>query len=74
MHNVNPKVHCPTFVEAMQSLLNHPVAVQTGKHVQQGILTAVFPDLLVLEVCQIPFYFRVEEIVWVSPVLMKTKK
>ena len=62
---------CPQFLEAMQSLVGQQVAIQTGMHVQQGVLTAAFPDFVVLEICGVPFYFRVEEIVWISPIFMQ---
>ena len=55
------------FYEAMQSLVGKNVAIQTGLNVKQGLLVAVFPDLVVLEVCQVPFYYRVADITWVTP-------
>jgi len=55
------------FLEAMQSLVGKNVAIQTGLNVKQGLLVAVFPDLVVLEVCQVPFYYRVADITWVTP-------
>lgn len=67
---IQQQTACPQFLEALQSMIGQQVAIQTGMHVQQGILTAAFPDLVVLEVCQVPFYYRLEEIIWVSPVLM----
>ena len=55
------------FYEAMQSLVGKNVAIQTGLNVKQGLLVAAFPDLVILEVCHVPFYYRVEEITWVTP-------
>ena len=55
------------FLEAMQSLVGKNVAIQTGLNVKQGLLVAVFPDFVVLEVCQVPFYYRVADITWVTP-------
>ena len=55
------------FYEAMQSLVGKNVAIQTGLNVKQGLLVAAFPDLVVLEVCQVPFYYRVADITWVTP-------
>lgn len=55
------------FCEAMQSLVGKHVAVKMGMNALQGVLQAVYPDLLVLDVCQTPFYIRTEEVTWVSP-------
>ena len=55
------------FYEAMQSLVGKNVAIQTGLNAKQGLLVAAFPDLVVLEVCQVPFYYRVADITWVTP-------
>lgn len=57
------------WIEAIQPYLGHHVAVQqTGNHVQQGILAVVCPDYIMLDVCRTPFYIRMDQIVWVSPV------
>ncbi len=66
MHMYTDTTRMP-FLEAMQSLVGKNVAIQTGLNVKQGLLVAVFPDLVVLEVCQVPFYYRVADITWVTP-------
>lgn len=56
------------WLEAIQPFLGKMVAVQqTGNRVQQGILAAICPDYIVLDVCGMPFYIRIEQIVWVTP-------
>ncbi len=60
------------WLEAIQPFLGQMVAVQqTGNRVQHGILAAICPDYIVLDVCRTPFYIRMEQIVWVTPVVKK---
>ena len=60
------------WLEAIQPFLGQMVAVQqTGNHVKQGVLAAVCPDYIVLDVCRTPFYIRMDQIVWVMPFLKK---
>lgn len=56
----------PYLYETIQGFIGQSIAVQTGKNIQQGILTAVLPDHIVLEICRTPFFIRMEEIVWVT--------
>lgn len=56
------------WLDAIQHYLGQTVAVQqTGNHVQHGILAAVCPDYILLDVCRTPFYIRTDQIVWVTP-------
>ncbi len=56
------------WLDAIQHYLGQMVAVQqTGNHVQHGILAAVCPDYILLDVCRTPFYIRTDQIVWVTP-------
>ena len=58
------------WIEAIQPFLGQMVAVQqTGNHVQHGILAAICPDYILLDVCRTPFYIRMEQIVWVTPLM-----
>lgn len=62
------------WLEAIQNYLGQMVAVQQeGNRVQQGILAAICPDYIVLDVCQTPFYIRIDKIVWIMPFLKKMK-
>ncbi|KOS67895.1 tyrosyl-tRNA deacylase [Lysinibacillus contaminans] len=56
----------PYLYETVRMLVGQPIVVQTVKNVQQGMLTSVLPDHIVVEVCQVPFFIRMEEIVWVT--------
>ncbi|EON71365.1 hypothetical protein H131_15398 [Lysinibacillus sphaericus OT4b.31] len=47
-------------------MIGQAIVVQTVKNIQQGILTSVLPDHIVVEVCRTPFFIRMEEIVWVT--------
>lgn len=48
------------------------VAVQmTSNHVKQGILKLVTLDYLLLDVCRVPFYVRLDEVQWVTPIQTK---
>lgn len=61
------------WLEAIQPFLGQMVAVQqTGNHVKQGILAAICPDYIILEVCRTPFYIRMDQIVWVTPFIGKS--
>lgn len=62
----------PYLYETVKMMVGQSVAVQTVKNVQQGMLTSVLPDHIVVEVCHVPFFIRMEEIVWVT-LLMKRK-
>ncbi len=58
------------WLEAIQPFLGQMVAVQqTGNHVQQGVLAAICPDYIILDVCRMPFFIRIDQIVWVTPFL-----
>lgn len=62
----------PYLYETMKMMVGKPVVVQTVKNVQQGSLTSVLPDHIVVEVCHTPFFIRMEEIVWIT-LLMRRK-
>ncbi|MER1986030.1 MAG: DUF2642 domain-containing protein [Solibacillus sp.] len=62
------------FAASMQGLVGQMVAVQmTGNHVKQGLLKMVTTDYLVLDVCRVPFYIRICEVQWISPVQIRNK-
>lgn len=57
------------FSEATQALIGQMVAVQmTSNHVKQGTLKGILPDHLLLDVCTVPFFIRLEEVQWITPV------
>lgn len=56
----------PYLFETARGLIGQQIVVQTGKNIQHGILTAVLPDHIVLEICRTPFFIRMEEIVWIT--------
>ncbi|MCM3359127.1 MULTISPECIES: YuzF family protein [unclassified Psychrobacillus] len=57
--------------QAAESLIGTNIAVQTTKNILQGKLTAVAPDHLVVNVGGVPFYVRIQAIVWISPNISK---
>ena len=61
----------PYLYETVRMMVGQSVAVQTVKNVQQGILTSVLPDHIVVEVCHTPFFIRMEEIVWITLALRR---
>lgn len=61
----------PYLYETVRMMVGQSVVVQTVKNVQQGILTSVLPDHIVVEVCQTPFFIRMEEIVWITLALRR---
>ncbi len=56
----------PYLYETIRMMIGQAIVVQTVKNIQQGILTSVLPDHIVVEVCRTPFFIRMEEIVWVT--------
>ncbi len=56
----------PYLFETARGLIGQDIVVQTGNHIQQGLLTAVLPDHIVVEICQTPFFIRMDEIVWIT--------
>lgn len=48
------------------SFKNKNVVINTTKNPLQGLLRAVNPDHVVIEVSRTPFYVRIQEIVWVT--------
>lgn len=61
------EVTSPLFSETAKKLVGQMVAVQTTANtVQQGILSYVLQDHIVLEVSHVPFFIRTREIVWIT--------
>lgn len=56
----------PYFYQTLLGLRSQNIVVNTTKNPLQGMLTAVMPDHLVVEVSGTPFYVRAQEIVWVT--------
>lgn len=62
------------FATMVQGLVGQMVAVQmTSNHVKQGVLAMVTADYVVLDVCRVPFYIRMCEVQWISPVQIRNK-
>ncbi|MEK4230114.1 YuzF family protein [Solibacillus sp. FSL H8-0538] len=61
----------PYLFETIKGLIGQSIVVQTGNNITQGILTAVLPDHIVVEICRTPFFIRMDEIVWIT--LARTK-
>ncbi|MBD7945261.1 MULTISPECIES: DUF2642 domain-containing protein [Psychrobacillus] len=57
--------------QAAQSLMGTNIAVQTTKNILQGKLTMVAPDHIVVSVGGVPFYVRIQAIVWITPNIPK---
>lgn len=57
----NPYLH-----ETLKLMISQKIVVQTEKSIQQGILTTVLPDHIVIEIDHTPFFIRMEEIIWVT--------
>ncbi len=57
--------------KSAKEMIGYHVAVQTTRSVLQGKITSVTPDHIVLDVKGVPFYVRVQQIVWISPTIAK---
>ncbi|QPQ34939.1 DUF2642 domain-containing protein [Lysinibacillus sp. JNUCC-52] len=56
----------PYLYETLKLMISQKIVVQTEKSIQQGILTTVLPDHIVIEIEHTPFFIRMEEIIWVT--------
>lgn len=56
----------PYLFETATGLIGQQIVVQTAKNNQQGILTAVLPNHIVMERLQTPFFIHMEEIIWIT--------
>ncbi|MDZ5711096.1 YuzF family protein [Jeotgalibacillus haloalkalitolerans] len=57
----------PFVYQALNSLVGTMITVQTTKNPVQGTLTSAAPDHIVIEINQVPFFIRTQQIVWISP-------
>lgn len=61
------EVTSPYFNETVKNLIGQMLTVHTSaKTVQQGILRCVLPQHIVLEIGQVPFFIRTDEIICLS--------
>lgn len=68
-----PKVEFVTHFEgyvyqAAKGLKDKMIAVQTTRSIIQGKLQGVAPDHLVIDVSGAPFFIRIQQIVWITPI------
>jgi len=61
----------PYLYETLNMMIGQAIVVQTEKNIQQGVLTSVLPDHIVVEISRTPFFIRMEEIVWVTLATVK---
>lgn len=54
------------FCEMLSGAVGKMIAVQADMVIKHGVLRAVYPDHIVLDVCHVPFYIRMDKIVWIS--------
>ncbi|WP_431027311.1 DUF2642 domain-containing protein [Lysinibacillus sp. LZ02] len=56
----------PYLFETVKGLMGQQIVVQTEKNIQQGVLTSVLPDHVVIEICKTPFFIRMDEVIWIT--------
>ena len=56
----------PYLYETLKMMISQMIVVQTEKMTEQGILTSVLSDHIVIEVYRTPFFIRMDEILWVT--------
>jgi len=61
----------PYLYETLNMMIGQAIVVQTEKNIQQGVLTSLLPDHIVVEISRTPFFIRMEEIVWVTLATVK---
>ncbi|MCA0989320.1 YuzF family protein [Guptibacillus algicola] len=57
----------PYVYETLQSINGSMVTVETTRGSLRGVLSTVMPDHIVVQVNQVPFFIRIQQIVWVFP-------
>ncbi|PFA68504.1 hypothetical protein CN378_07420 [Bacillus sp. AFS015802] len=57
----------PYLYQALLSMMNEPLVVQTSEGSVRGKLVSILPDHIVIDVSGTPFYIRVQQIVWFFP-------
>ncbi len=68
------RISNPYLYETLKLMISQIIVVQTEKSIQQGILTSVLPDHIVIEFDYTPFFIRMEEIIWVTLDKINTNK
>ena len=54
--------------QVAKGLKDKMIAVQTTRSIVQGKLKGIAPDHLVIDVSGTPFYIRIQQIVWITPI------
>nr|WP_254434272.1 YuzF family protein [Halobacillus sp. Marseille-Q1614] len=57
----------PYVYQTLSSIIGQGVVVETTQGSVRGNLQTVMPDHIVVEVAEVPFFIRTQQIVWVSP-------
>ncbi|MGF3104177.1 YuzF family protein [Rossellomorea sp. DUT-2] len=57
----------PYLYQALMSMMDEYLVVQTSEGSVRGKLASVLPDHIVIEVSGTPFYVRSQQIVWFFP-------
>ncbi|WP_425432226.1 YuzF family protein [Halobacillus massiliensis] len=57
----------PYVYQTLSSLTGQGVVVETIRGSLRGKLRTVMPDHIIVEVNNVPFFIRTQQIVWVSP-------
>ncbi|MEK5332084.1 DUF2642 domain-containing protein [Lysinibacillus sp. FSL W8-0992] len=68
------RISNPYLYETLKLMISQIIVVQTEKSIQQGILTSVLSDHIVIEFDHTPFFIRMEEIIWVTLDKINTNK
>ncbi|KMK75960.1 YuzF family protein [Alkalihalobacillus pseudalcaliphilus] len=58
----------PYVYQNLSNLENSTIGVQTTQGSVRGQLTHVYPDHIIVEMGDTPFYIRTQEIIWFFPV------
>jgi hypothetical protein len=58
----------PYIYEAFSRFQGQSIAVQTTRGSVRGVLRAVMPDHIVVQMGGSPFYVRTEQIIWFHPI------
>lgn len=67
MNNSEWNLSDPYVYQALMSVVNQPIGVQTSRGSIKGKLTDVAPDHIVVEMGGNSFYIRTQQIIWLVP-------
>ncbi|CAM4284633.1 YuzF family protein [Paenibacillus tarimensis] len=67
MHTPSITLSDPYLYESLQPLSGKWVALDTPCGSLRGVLKSVMPDHIIVQVGEMPFYVRIQQLIWIYP-------